>query len=225
MSTATLPPPIANPSPEPFVFHDVSWKFYEDFLEEFNERRIPHSYVNGALTVLSPSIRHETPKKWIARLVDVITEELDLPCRSLGSLLLKLNPDEKGAEPDECYLITNAPVVTDPLAYDIKKDPPPDLLIEIDITSLSLNRLPVYAAVGIPEIWVYNGTDLEVRLLREEGSKKTYATSDASRVFPTLPMKEFAAWIERAKQSDETKWIRGFRKWVRETLIETEDNS
>jgi Uma2 family endonuclease len=194
------------------VFHDVGWEEYERFLKDFDERRLPHSYVNGELRVMSPSARHESPKKWIARLVEALTEELGMPCRSIGSLTIKLGLEVKGAEPDEGYLLANASAIRGRREYDYRTDPPPDLLIEIDITSPSLNRLPVYAALGVPEVWIYDGEHLQVGLRRDDD---TYAASETSRAFPGLPMKDFAAWIEQAYVTDETDWIRSFRQWVR----------
>lgn len=216
MASVTVPnrePPTAGSC---LIWHDVSWEFYEQFLAEFQDRRCPHSYVNGELRVMAPSPRHENPKRRIGRLVETLTEELDLWCISLGSTTLKRALKERGAEPDECYLIANAEAVSDVDNYDLETDPPPDLVIEIDVTSPSLNRLPVYAALGVPEVWVYDGETLQVGLRRDDN---TYDSSETSQVFPTLPMREFATWIEQGFETpNETAWIRSFRQWVRETL-------
>jgi len=215
MTSTTLPLATAQEPSGCAVLHGVSWEFYERFLEEFDQRRIPHSFVNGELRVMSPSSRHESPKKWIAQLVEALTEELGVPRRSIGSLTMKLGMEEKGAEPDEGYLFANAPALEGKRDYDVHSDPPPDLLIEIDVTSPSLNRLPVYAALGAPEVWVYDGKTLTVGLRKDDES---YAVSETSKTFPTLPMTEFAGWIEKAYETDETAWIRSFREWVRRTV-------
>ena len=217
-SMATQTVEHVNPTERPLdcvILRDMNWESYEHFLEEIDERRVPHSYTNGELRVMSPSARHESPKKWIARLVEALTEELNYPCRSIGSLTFKLGIEEKGAEPDEGYLIANAPLLQGKRDYDYKTDPPPDLLIEIDITSPSLNRLPVYAALGVPEVWIYDGEKLQVVLRRDDES---YEVSETSRSFPTLPMKDFTPWIEKAYEIDETAWIRSFRTWVRDNV-------
>lgn len=88
-------------------------------------------------------------------------------------------------------------------------------MIEIDVTSPSLNRMPVYAALGVPEVWVYDGDRLHVRLRRDGES---YESSESSLSFPNLPMAEFTTWIEKAYETDETAWIRSFRRWVRDNL-------
>lgn len=215
MATDTIEtdaPPVCE------IRHDVSWTEYERFLEENEERRRPHSYVDGELRFMSPSARHESPKKWIAQLVEALTDELNLPRRSIGSLTFKLGLEERGAEPDEGYLIANASAIEGKREYDYENDPPPDLLIEVDITTPSLNRLPVYASLGVREIWIYDGEDLEVRVL---DAGKSYRKSETSLAFPALPMQEFAPWIEEAWLTDETTWIRRFREWVRATLSQS----
>ena len=184
----------------------TSWDFYERFLEEFDECRVPHSYVDGELRIMSPSFRHESPKRFIARLVDTLTEELNIPCRSMGAILLKSALTEKGAEPDEGYLIQNEAALRGRLDYDPTTDP-------------SLNRLPVYAALGVPEVWVYDGETLVVKLLQDNES---YSDSEASSAFPFLPMRDFACWIDKACETDETTWIRDFRQWVRATIKPSE---
>lgn len=195
----------------------LSWDEYEQFLADNEERRLPHSYVNGELRYMSPSARHESPKKWIAQLVEALTTELQMPRRSIGSLTFKLGLERRGAEPDEGYLISNASALEGKRDYDYEVDPPPDLLIEIDITSPSLNRLPVYATLGVREVWIYDGEDLEVRILSENNN---YEVSESSTAFPALPMKEFTPWIEEAWLTDETTWIRRFREWVHAELVD-----
>ena len=216
MSTVTLPEPAIPPAGESMVWNDVSWDFYENFLNEFQEKRNPHSYVNGELRVMAPSARHENPKRRIGRLVETLTEELDLWCISLGSTTLKRALKDRGAEPDECYLIANAETVTDVDNYNLESDPPPDLVIEIDVTAHSLNRLPVYAALGVPEVWIYDGETLQIGLHRDD---EAYDSSETSRAFPTLSIPEFAEWIQKGYESlNESAWIRSFREWVRENV-------
>lgn len=212
MSVSTTIP--ESPSAGCTVIPGTSWEAYERFLEENGDRRIPHSYVDGELRIMAPSPRHERSKRWFARLVDALTEELNIPCCSLGSTTLKSILRKKGAEPDEGYMIANAAVLRGRLDYDLAKDPPPDLLIEIDITSPSLKRLAVYAAIGVPEVWIYNGESLTVLLLQEGN----YVEHESSAAFPAVPMQEFATWIEEARGLDETVWIKDFRAWVRRTI-------
>jgi Uma2 family endonuclease len=216
MATVTVPPttaPIAEDGVS--VLHDVSWEFYEQYLKEFNERRSPHSYIRGELRIMAPSARHEKPKRIFARFVDEVTAGLGLPSESLGSVTLKLKSQVKGAEPDECFLLTNAHLVDDAREYDVNVDPPPDLAIEIDVTSQSLNRLPIYAAARIPEVWVYDGETVTIGVRQDDDS---YEVSDRSQVLPMLTAKVVSEWIERAFQIAETKWVLQLRDWIQSSL-------
>lgn len=211
MATTTLPD-IDEQTPHAGVaLRGVSWEFYERFLEEIGDQRMPHSFVDGDLILMSPGSRHESLKGWMTYLVAALTEELGLPRRSIGSTTLKLALPSLGAEPDAGFLIANAGALSGKREWDPETDPPPDLLVEVDITSSSLNRMPVYAALGIPEIWVYEGQALSVQILNEGEFHK----SESSLSFPTLPLREFAAWIEKAWETDESTWMQSFREWVR----------
>lgn len=192
----------------------VSWEEYEQFLAELGDRRLPHSYADGELRYMAPGFNHDRLKRWFARLIDALTEELLLTCLSMGSTTLRSAFAQRGAEPDEAYLIQNAAAMRGRRDYDIDSDPPPDLVVEIDVTSHSVDRLRVYTSLRVPEVWVFKDEALQVKLLRDGN----YEESDRSVAFPFLPIAEFATWIERAYELDETEWIMQFRKWVRGTL-------
>lgn len=200
--------------PEVEILTGVSWESYERLLEEYGDRRMPHSYIDGELRIMSPGFRHEHLKRWFARLIDAMTEELEIPQCSLGSTTLKSQASRRGAEPDEGFLIANENAPAGSVDYDAAMHSPPDLLVEVDITSPSLERLKVYAALRVPEVWTYDGNNLTVKLLKDN----SYADSESSAVFPFLPMDEFANWLDKAFEFNETVWIRKFRQWVRDTL-------
>ncbi|MEX0702805.1 MAG: Uma2 family endonuclease [Planctomycetales bacterium] len=213
MATATLPP-AATEAPGCVTLYGISWDFYERFLEETRDQRVRHFYDEGVLTIMSPlGLPHEWNKKLIGQMIEALTEELGIPRRSVGALTLKSSPALKGAEPDESYYIAHEPQMRGRRRFDPTRDPPPDLLVEVDITSPSLDRLPIFAALGVPEVWVYDGSELRPYVLRKNGS---YRKSKTSRAFPFLPFAEFAAWLRKAEAMDETSWIRAFRAWVRE---------
>lgn len=217
MATVAEPRTSIPPDDGSIVLHDISWTFYEQFLNEFDERRVPHSYVNGELRIMAPSARHESSKKILAQLVEAIGNELKLPRRSLGSVTLKLGIHVKGAEPDECYLLVSAPQVSDVRNYDPNVDPAPDLAVEVEVSSPSLNRLPVYAAMGIPEVWVYDGKSVAIGLRKDDDS---YESSETSIVFPKLSAKHLTEWVERAYDVEEWQWMEEFREWVRTHLAD-----
>lgn len=199
----------------------VSWEEYEQFLDELGDRRLPHSYADGELRFMAPGFNHDRLKRWFARLIDALTEELRLTCLSMGSTTLRSAFAQRGAEPDEAYLIQNAGAMRGRRDYDVDSDPPPDLVVEIDVTSHSVDRLKVYASLRVPEVWVFKGETLQVKVLRDGN----YEDSENSDAFPFLPIAEFATWIERAYELDETEWIMQFREWVRQTLKVDDEGS
>jgi Uma2 family endonuclease len=123
---------------------------------------------------------------------------------------------DRGLEPDECYYIANAGKIGSQRTPDLDVDPPPDLAIEIEITSSLLDKLDIYAGIGVPEIWRYDGEALTVLLLQPD---RTYAVSESSASFPFLPMNEFVRILQAHDPDDETRWGRSFRTWVREVLL------
>jgi Uma2 family endonuclease len=148
-------------------------------------------------------------------LLEVLTLELNIPIQSLGSTTFHRRDVEGGLEPDECYYIRNEPLVRGKKRLDLANDPPPDLAIEIHITHSSLNRQEVYAALKIPELWRFDGEVLEVSQLQPDGR---YALQTSSASFPSLPLPELQRFLDLAETTDETRWIRSFRDWVRATL-------
>lgn len=216
MSAVATPEKVApsqtDVPPGCVVLYDVSWEFYEKFLEETAEQRVRHAY-DGDLTIMAPvGIGHDSPKKLLAQLVEALSNAWKVPRKSIGSSTLKSALKGRGAEPDEGYFLgANESGMRGRKTYDPDVDPPPDLLIEIDTTSPSFHRLPIYAALGVPEVWRWDGTSLEVHRLADE---ETYEIVASSGVFPSLPMAEFATWVERADETDESEWIDRFLKWV-----------
>jgi Uma2 family endonuclease len=198
------------------TFWDVSWDFYEQFLEEFKGRYVPHTYDDGALEIMSPvGLEHEGSKKLISWLVQVLVEELEIPIRCLGSLTIRNQRKAKGIEPDECFYIVREPEMRSQAHYDPDRDPPPDLAIEVDWTNASLPRMPVYARLEVPEIWRFADEQLTVYCLTAAGD---YEESDQSLAFPFLPLDEFRPFTVRDPAIDETTWIRRFREWVRTSV-------
>ncbi len=197
---------------------DVSWEFYEQFLDEFHGRRIKHVYCDGELAIMSPIFApHEILKKRLARMVEPITEELKRPVLSTGSLTLRSPTLRQGAEPDESYFLTHADVVRQLTQYNSETDPPPDLVIEVDITSFSDRRLQVYAALGVPEVWIAGDRPFRIEILDDNG---TYQESITSRELSGVTVDTIRDWLSRAETVDETTWITAFREWIRSNLTE-----
>lgn len=192
------------------VLNDVSWGFYEQLLREIGERAIRVTYDDGWMEIMSPPPRHERWKTRIGRMIEIISLELDIPVDTLGSTTFKREDRKKGLEPDECYYVQNEPAIRGKDELDLAVDPPPDLAVEVDITSRSIPREPIYAALGVPELWRF---DERLFVLRLHANGKYYP-AERSEVFPFLPMKQFEAFLLRLKDEEQNRVLREFRDWV-----------
>jgi Uma2 family endonuclease len=195
------------------VLRDISWHTYQSLLKDFERQpAIRLTFDRGILEIRMPQTPHESYKKLFGRLVETLTEESDREIRSLGSMTCAREDLARGLEPDQCYYIQNERAVWDKEKIDLSIDPPPDLAIEIDITSSSLDRLQIYAALGVPEIWRYDGRSLLFYCL--EGTE--YQLRERSSVFPSLTTADIDRFVQLKKTTPENALIRLFRGWVRE---------
>jgi Uma2 family endonuclease len=193
------------------VLDHVSWDFYEHLLEEVRDRPIRITYDSGSVEIMAPLDTHEYWKSRIGLLIESMCVERNIDFVPSGSVTLRSEQKEKGLEPDECYYIQNAGVVRFKRAGDLAKYPPPDLAIEIDITSRSIPREPIYAALGIPELWRFDGKNLTVLRAADQAH---YVSSESSRAFPFLPMNEFARFLMQFEIETYVAVVRAFRDWV-----------
>ena len=209
---------IITPSPptrSQILLDNISWKTYETLLDELQHRsNLRLTYDKGKLEIMSPFDPHEGYKKLVGRCVETITEELNINIRSLGSRTCRRQDLAKGLEPDQCYYIANEAIVRELEQIDLEVNPPPDLVIEIDITSHSLNRMDLYLALEVPEVWCYNGETLQFYCL-EDGA---YRRVETSPTFPFLSSNKILYFIEQRATIGETALIRSFRQWIREQV-------
>jgi Uma2 family endonuclease len=154
-------------------------------------------------------------------MIETIAEELQIRIAAVGSTTFNREAVGRGLEPDECYYIANAARIVKWDRIDLDVDPPPDLAVEFDITRSSLDRLGIYAALGVPEVWRFDGVDFQVLLL---GADCKYTTSKQSAAMPFLPMSELAGFLKNYESGDDSRWGRSFREWVRATLLPREGN-
>lgn len=208
METSTLTPPA-----ERIVLSEISWETYETLLKELSHRRLRLTYYQGLLEIMAPSPEHEIYKEVLGRFAETIAEELEINIYPLGSTTYK-KPKSSGAEPDKCFYITNINLVKGKKRLDLKKDPAPDLVIEVDITSFSTQRFQVYADLGVKEIWLYNGKSFKIYLLQD----KSYILSEQSLAFPNLLLSEIATFLGKIEEMDYLELIKEFRQWVRSQI-------
>jgi Uma2 family endonuclease len=208
--TATLTPPLGG-----IVLKGIHWDTYQALVRDLElqpSRRL--TYDNGSLEIWMPLPPHESYKRWLGRFVEIVTEELDIEIRSLSASTWSREDLAKGVEADECYYIQNEAVIRGKMAIDLTVDPPPDLAIEIDITNPSLPRLPIYRALGVPEVWRFDGSRLQfLRLI--DGEYRDVTTSIAIRL---LTVDVVQTLLQEASEMGETSWAKLVRRWVREGL-------
>jgi Uma2 family endonuclease len=216
MATATEPRTTLERPPERFVLRDVGWTGYQTLLKMVENRRVRVTYHRGDVELMAPLSIHERYKSLIGRMIDTTTEELEIQVVAVGSTTFNSEELDCGLEPDECYYLTNARQVRDWKRVDLNVDPPPDLAVEVDITSSSINRQGIYANLRVPENWRFDGDTLTVLLLDQE---RNYIPSETSAAFPFVSMNELASFLWGYASGDDTRWGRTFREWVRTTLL------
>lgn len=191
----------------------IDWRTYTRLLRAFAERPgVRLTYDRGELEIISPLLEHDDGR-FLGDLVFVLTEELGLPLKRGGSATLRRRRRRRGIEADECFWIANAARMAGRRRLDLRTDPPPDLALEVDVSQSSLNRLAIYAALRVPEVWRLEGDTLTFYALRADG---TYETVAASRSFPLVTPADLLGFLQQARQAgDENAVVRQFRDWIR----------
>ncbi|NEO30987.1 MAG: Uma2 family endonuclease [Symploca sp. SIO3C6] len=197
------------------ILNGVSWQTFEQLLAELGENRATRlAYNQGCLEIMTPLGPHEYNNRFIDDLIRAIADELNLNLKKFGSLTLKREAMQSGAEPDSCYYIHNEPRVRGKLAIDLDHDPPPDLVWEIDITSSSIDKHRIYAELGVLELWRYDGQKLKVFVLQE--TTLIYQSLPESPTFPWMPLDAIPRFISQSLVDGETATLRVFRAWVKQ---------
>lgn len=220
MATATRrtrrPSPRRPSVSEPrIVLHQVPWAGYDCVLSWVGDRSLRVTYDRGRLEIMSPSQPHEEYAKILGWIVDLLVEEFDVPYTSLRCVTLRREDLERGLEPDDCFYIKRFDAVAGRKELDFRRDPPPDLAIEVDVTSSSIDRLAIYGSLGVPEIWRYADGAVKVLTLRANGR---YASARQSPSFPRIGPADLTRWLKRADRGDKLAWRKACRGWIRERL-------
>jgi Uma2 family endonuclease len=193
------------------ILYNVTWEEYEQLLDELKDRALRVSYIRGRLEIMSPSLPHERPKEMLLQLARVVADEMDLTLETAGSTTFKDEQLAMGAEPDTCFYVQNAPSVIGKDSIDLMTDPPPDVVVEIDIWSESTGKMAFYAAIGVSEFWRYDNRQLRIYHLSEQG----YVEAPASRAFPLLTSEVLTRFLEQSKTAGQSATLRAFREWLR----------
>ena len=223
--TSTADIPTLDDLPQHVLLQGISWEVYEALLREVGDQNLRLTYDSGELEIMSPLPEHEDWKKAIGGLVEILTLELNIPMRRLGSTTFRQKTLQKGLEPDECYYVANEAAVRGKRRFDLRRDPPPDLVVEIDITHRAIDREKIYAAMGVPEIWRFDGRrlaclHLEPRATGGKGKPWAYREADKSLAFPFLRPADLMKFLKKLPNAELTSLMRSFRDWVLRAFAE-----
>jgi Uma2 family endonuclease len=198
-------------SPDRVILRNISWQTYQSLIQDFEqEPAMRLTYDRGNLEIRMPLDPHETYKKLLGRLIEAATEELELEIRSLGSRSCNRADLARGLEPDQCYYSQNEALVRGVEQIDLTQFPPPDLAVEVDITRSSLDRFAIYAALGVPEVWRYDGRLLIIYALQNG----QYEQRDQSLALPLLRAETVIDSLTLRTTMGENAVVKQFRQWV-----------
>jgi len=209
--TAVKAPPASE---QRFRLSLVSWEKYEQMVAWFEGRHVRLTYDRGELEIMTVSHLHEMLKHLLRRLLDAFTEEMAIDIHGGGSMTFKREDLDRGLEPDECYWIAHEAEMRTVNEYDSEQHPPPDFVLEVEVSRSVLDRLGIYAAMKVPEVWRWDGLRLVYCLLRRGG----YVESEASAAFPELAASEILRFLALRQSTSETQLVVAFRRWVREQI-------
>lgn len=209
----TALPVVSSPG---VVISGVTWDEYLKLLEWVGDRHLKVTYDGFSVELMSASLKHDSGEWELGRMVEQVCFTLGIRFKPAGSTTLKSEVAEKGLEPDLSYWIQNAEAVRGITEMNLALVPPPDLAIEVEVSRTVLDRLAIYSALGVPEVWRLGKRRVVVLLLGEDGQ---YRPSETSRCLPMLPMDSLSEWLVRGQEVEEFDLIPQFVAWVRETIL------
>jgi Uma2 family endonuclease len=223
MSVAASSPPrkrVASPAhaEQRFLIYNIKWQTYDTLLNALGDgHHIRLTYDRGTLELMSPSPVHEMYKHWLGLFLTLLAIELNVRVKACGSTTFRREDLDRGLEPDECFYLANASRVRDWTVIDLTRDPPPDLAIEVDITSSSLNRMGIYAALKVRELWRFDGETLRFYRL---GTNQEYEEVEFSPSFPSLPLGQVVPFLHQSTETDDdTRLVQAIRSWIQTDIV------
>ena len=203
---------ILDRSEQRVLLEGVSWELYEGLVRASQNRGAPRfTYDRGQLEIMSPSAEHERLKETTTLLVNIVAEELRINVEAFGSTTFRRLDVGRGFEADSCFHIQNLARVKGKTEIDLRVDPPPDLVIEIDITTSSLDKLSILASMGVPEVWRYQ--DARIRIFRL--AQGAMVESGESAALPGLTGELVTGFLNAGRAVDRLTWLGQVRTWVR----------
>lgn len=204
-----MPAQLAQPRDGDVIhLRNVDWSLYTQLRDDPARARIRMTYLDGELSLMSPSGPHERINRLLERLVCAWCEVHNLPIATFGSTTFRRETQQAGLEPDTCFYLEHEALVRSREEIDLAIDPPPDLAIEVDITSSSEPRMTIYAHLGVPEVWRTDGDSLAFHELQPNGE---YRPIPVSRALPGLRAVDLQPFLDRRLEVDETTLLKEFR--------------
>jgi Uma2 family endonuclease len=190
---------------------NVTWSEYKALLHALGDLHVRHYFVDGVLHIMSPLHQHEWIKGLIGRFIEALALDQDIDIKSIGSTTITSDHTERGFEPDEAYYFASEPKVRGKLEFEPDRDPPPDLVIEIDVTNKSQGKLSLFAAMKVPEVWIHDGKELHFL----QRSRHGYKEVESSIAIPYLCPSDVTRFLDRQAEMSETKLVKQFVAWAR----------
>jgi Uma2 family endonuclease len=202
---------LINPTEESVIIDGVSWTTYECLLADFGDSRAARvAYDQGTLEIMTPSYQHERLKSLLTTLFEAMATGLDLDFENAGSTTFKREDTGHGFEPDACFYVQQVAAVRGKHRLDLATDPPPDLVVEVDITHPSLGKLPIYAAVGVIEVWRCDGYQVFMHRLIDG----QYELVETSAVLSMVNNADINRLLELREEMTRAEWIRHIQAWA-----------
>jgi len=193
------------------IRENVSWEEYEDLLEQVGEATwLRIAYDDGTLEIMTVGPKHEKYATFIEGLVGVIRLRLRMNIVFFGSSTMRKEKKRKGIEPDACFYVQTAEALGNRIDLDFEKDPPPDVAVEVDVTRHSISKFGIYAGLGVPEVWIYDGKELKIHLLEQD----EYLPAIESQALPILSGPILSKFLSQLREEGELQAILAFDDWL-----------
>jgi Uma2 family endonuclease len=201
--------------PDRILLHNISWELYEQLREEESNWSVRMAYDSGDLELMSPSQKHEEIGYRFELFMVALAQTLGFKFAGMAHTTWKNEAAEKAKEADACYYLANFDRIRGK-TIDLEVDPPPDLAVEVEVSRSAIDSLNIYAAIGVPEIWRFNGEHLHIHLRQADGS---YLESARSLALPFVQPDEVVFWLRKAiEMSDNMDWMTQVQDWARVEL-------
>ncbi len=204
---------VATSPVERVVLRDISWDLYQHLIRELGDApgtRV--TYDGGLLQIMVVSLAHDNPNRLLSSIVEKVADQLGIDFSPNGSTTLQRPDLLKGFEPDSCFYFKHAERMRGRDEIDLLHDPAPELVIEVDVTSYSLNRFPIFAAVGVPEVWRHAAGSVSMYGLRDG----QYQPIPRSLALPILTPEAVTHFLAAARRIPRPVWVKELSEWVRQ---------